>query len=247
MKIPQKIYPDRITNAIVEVRYTSKIPFEILVGLFFNALDDTYNYINKLNPTSKNQSEPDQIGIHLSSSQFLFYNDKIKIQLQPNSIVFNCIKSYILWSNYLPEIEKVLKQLLTTNGIESFVRIGLRYISEYPNIDLQSCIKFSFSFGMPEIQSKTYSFKSEFEYKGNKIVLNLHNKLPVLKNNSSNNLPDTQQLTLIDIDVIKSDIKFPAQDFQSLISNIDTVHSSEKEIFFKLLNDEFLNTLNPVY
>jgi hypothetical protein len=47
MKLPKKITPDRIKDAIVEVKYSSKYPFEVIVGLIFKALDDSYKYTNR--------------------------------------------------------------------------------------------------------------------------------------------------------------------------------------------------------
>lgn len=98
-------------------------------------------------PVNTQANIPLQISFPLTGHS-LFYTDKIKIQIQPNSIIFNCLNEYIGWNLYKIEIEKVLEQVSKSSVIEKFVRIGIRYISEYPNIDLQECVKFSFSFGM---------------------------------------------------------------------------------------------------
>jgi len=248
MKIPKKISPDRIKNAIIEIRYTSKTPFEILLGLIYKALDNSYNYVNRPSPTFAGQQVFEKSGIQIGFGfQPIFITKNILIQLQPNSISFNCLNNYISWSNYFPEIEKFLMQIIATNEIEVFNRLGIRYISEYPNIDLQSCTKFHFSFGMTEVVSKTYSFKSEFEYNGNKVVLNLHNKLPVLKNISTASDSEIQEISLIDIDIIKSDISYISTDYQSFLNDLNQLHNFENEIFFSILSDSFLATLNPIY
>ena len=44
---PTKITPDRIKSAIVELKYSSKLPFEVVIGLFYKVLDDTYTYVNR--------------------------------------------------------------------------------------------------------------------------------------------------------------------------------------------------------
>jgi hypothetical protein len=85
MKIPIKISPDRIKDAFVEVKYTSKVPFEVAVGMFYKSLDETYTYTNR---SIGKQQLPSAFPLNLSErleiqigSRPLFYNDKIKIEL----------------------------------------------------------------------------------------------------------------------------------------------------------------------
>jgi len=249
MNIPKKISPDRIKDAIVEVKYSTNIPFEVVIGMFYKSLDETYYYTNR--PLGKQQLTGvlpvnflEKIEIQIGN-RALFYNDKIKIELQPNSIIFNCLNDYISWDIYKPEIEKVLSQLSNAGVIETYTRVGVRYISEYPNIDLKDCVKFSFSFGMPDIVSDTYTFHSEFKNGGLRIILNLNNKLPIVNSkNPSTQLPITQ-ISNIDIDVIMENLALVNN--KELLESIETTHLKEKEVFFNLLNENFLASLNPVY
>lgn len=249
MKIPKKISPDRIKDSIVEIKYTSKLPFEVALGIFYKSLDDTYTYTNR--PVGKQQL-PNALPLNLLEkfeiqvgSRPLFFNDKIKIELQPNSIIFNSLNDYVSWDVYKFEIKKVLSQISMAGVVENYTRIGIRYISEYPNIDLKDCVKFSFSFGMPDIISDTFTFHSEFKQNDLRIILNISNNLSVLSPKSSSNQLAISQLSNIDIDVIMENIT--EQSFESLLSKIEVVHQKEKEVFFNLLSETFLATLNPIY
>jgi len=251
MKIPKKISPDSIKDSVVEIRYSSKIPFEVAIGFFYKSLDDTYNYTNRPIGIGKQQltnsipSNLQQIGIQIAN-RHLFYNEKIKIELLPNSIIFNCLDSYISWDIYQPEIEKTLSQITKAEIIENYTRVGLRYISEYPNLDLKDCLKFSFSFNMPEMKSKTYTFHSEFNQDNLKIILNLNNNIQIINSKSaSQNELGISSVSNVDIDVIMENIE--EKSLESLLSKIEIVHQKEKEIFFNLLTDKFLESLNPVY
>ncbi len=251
MKIPKHITPDNLKDAIVEIKYTASVPFEVAFGLFYKTFDDTYTYTNR--PIGNQQlpvpmpmpfNLPQELKISFGE-QTLFYNDKIKIELKPNSIIFNCLKEYITWDKYKPEIEKVLNQLTEAKIIENYTRIGIRYINVYPNIDLKNCIKFSFSFGMPEINSETYTFHSEFKVDDLRVNLNLNNKLQIISPKAFLNQVAIAPISIIDIDVIKEN--FSETDINKLLQNIEEVHIKEKDIFFNLLNENFLATLNPIY
>lgn len=245
MKIPKKISPDRIKDAIVEVRYSSSLHFEVIAGMFYQSLDDSYSYTNRpLHKTAPYQQNiaTGELTFALGG-QSIFYNDKIKIQVLPNSLVFNILNEYISWENYKPEIEKALKQLQKANVIEKFTRIGMRYISEYPNHDLGTCVKFNFTFGMPSVVSDKYLFQTEFQYDGFRVILNLKHNQPVISIREKNQV--SVATSTIDIDTISKD--FQITDLKQLLDIIDEVHQKEKEMFFNLLREDFLKTLNPEY
>jgi uncharacterized protein (TIGR04255 family) len=250
MKLPKKISPDSIKDALIEVKYSSEIPFEVLVGMFFNALDDSYRYTNRpLQPQGipgriAGSMTVQEVTINLGV-QSLFFNDRIQVKLLPNSIVFSCLKEYIGWESYKKEIETVLIQIFKSNQIQKFTRVGIRYISQYSQKELHSCIKFSFSFGIPQVKSNTYKFYSEFDLEKFKVLLNLHSLMPVLSEKDSNSAPSIVPTSVIDIDVIADNLSETT--LEGIFSILDNVHSKEKEVFFNLLKEEFLLTLNPEY
>ncbi len=246
MQLPNKITPDRIHQAIVEIRYESSLPFEILLGMFFNSLDKTYFYTT-VNPRVRNNIPLSQIQrglLNIDISQIHFYNEKIQVTIRPNAWTFSCIKEYIGWNNYLPEIEKVVKQFFDIDVINHVTRIGVRYISRYPSIPISEFINFSFSFGMPEVNSENYLFRSEFNKDDCKVLLNLHNNVRVAEPDDANSL-ELKIFSIVDIDVIKQG--FNEKEIKQIIKYIDNAHFTEKSVFFKLLKSDFLASLNPEY
>lgn len=247
MALPKRITPDSIREAIVEVKYLSPLPHELLPGIFFEAFDKGYTYTDRplkppiMSPGSVNS--PQQLNIQIGKPSLL-YNKKISIQFLPQSFVFTCLNQYIGWADYQPEIEKALKAIYSTGKIQMFTRIGLRYITEYIGKDLRDITKFEFQFGMPEIESVATAFKSEFLHQNNKVIINLNNKVPIFVNTKSNEFR-AQELSRIDIDVIKENLKINNTD--DLIKEIEQVHDTEKSMFFGMLKEDFLKTLNPEY
>lgn len=242
MKIPKSIAPDRIKDAIIEINFESDYPNEVNLGVFFSALKEDYKYTNKPLGTQQISSNAVNFNKEFTLSLggiSLFYNDNIKFQINNNSIAFNCIGDYILWENYSVEIEKVLKIIISTDIIKSFKRVGVRYISEYKNIDLKDSINFNFTFGFPEVVSNSYSFSTEFDLNEYKVVLNLNNNIPIIVNE---NVTPT---SVIDVDIIKMSLDI--DNFDDLFKIIKDAHTLEKEVFFKLIREDFLSKLDPKY
>ena len=242
MKIPKKITPDRIRDSIVEVRYSSELPYELIIGMFFSALDNSFHYTNRpleAKPTSEAPLINNNLTLRLGSHN-LFYNDLIKIQLQPGTIIFNCLNEYVSWSIYREQIKTVLSQLSSTDVFIEFTRIGVRFISDYPETNLDDCVKFNFSFGMESIESEQYSFKSEFKSEEIRVILNLGHSIP-RQIGEKGMIPTST----IDVDAILN--LSGTRNFEELIPLIDRVHDKEKEMFFTILKDDFLESLNPEY
>ncbi len=228
----------------MEVKFTSQLPYEIYLGQVYQSLDETYQYTNRPALGQKNiqlpVDVPRELKLNFGPPMSLFFNDKIKFEVQPGSIIFNCIDKYINWDLYFPEIIKVLNQIHKSNCVNFYNRIGIRYISEYPEADIKSITKFSFSFGMPEVSSENYSFRSEYKRDDFRVILNLSSKIPTVNAESHK-----KTISSIDIDIIKED--FEITNLDSLFKLIDQAHTIEKITFFNLLQEDFLKSLNPQY
>ncbi|MFD2966566.1 TIGR04255 family protein [Sphingobacterium bambusae] len=237
---PKSISPYRLRDAIVEVRYLSKLPLEILLGMFFTSLDESYKYQRRPVGPQSLPIDPSQQMQLVTGGNSLFYNDSIKFEFFPNSIVFNCLEEYLGWDKYFGEIKKVLHRIDKLAQFESYTRVGLRYISQYEGIDLRTVTKFEFSFGMPDVSSDNFQFRSEFDF-GDSIraVLGISNNLQVL---GADNL--AARLSTIDIDIIKP---IDVHTLDNLLKEIELVHEKEKEVFFNMLQPDFLAQLHPVY
>ncbi len=246
MILPKKITPDCILEAVIELKYEATVPNEILLGLIFDSFDMTYYYTNlPLAVNQPSQSAKRTVLLPVKSNEHIIYNDKISIRLASNAIIFSCLNQYIGWDDFFPEIEKALHSIMKITYITKWTRVGLRYLTEYENKDLKDCTKFKYEFGLSEIMSNHILFRSEFNYNGSKIVLNLSNNLPVFKPTIDRNTMEMIAVSRIDIDVINSELKI--KEVLELLPIIEDAHIKEKEIFFSIVNKEFLESLNPQY
>lgn len=238
LKMPKKITPDSIKQAVVEIRYTSDLPFEVIIGFMYKGLDDSYIY--------KTASVEHTI---------LFYNNIINIKVAPGSIVFICPDKYIGWQLFEQEIEKALTQFLSSGFIKNVTRVGVRYISEYQDKNLEACTNLNIKVGLTtDFQNNVFTFMTQYYSEGFRVGINLGNNMPTLPEELDIDLKDlttnkitipTRPVSLIDIDVIRENMELLA--LNDIILVINKTHEKQKEVFFSLLNSDFLNTLNPEY
>jgi uncharacterized protein (TIGR04255 family) len=243
MQIPVKITPDRIRDSIVQVFFKSDIPFEPLIGFCYAALEKSgWKYTNR-----QPVFEP-QKGIVIElvpAPQHFFVKDNVRLQLFPNqSFAFNCINKYIGWKEYGGHIRSVIDGFFATGHFTQFNRIGIRYISEFANIDVLQKIMFNAT--VPAVSGQVVSSTYRFVIEENEVTKNIQigNKLPVNAVLQPGSEP-VNFVSLLDVDIVSKGLAI--KDIETLWQEIDNLHTTEKITFFGLLTDEFLQSLNPEY
>jgi uncharacterized protein (TIGR04255 family) len=241
MKIPTKITPDRIRDSIVQIFFESDIPFLPRIGYFHSyLLSMNYDFVSG-NSNNENSAE-----IDLSFINHLFVCNQagVKINLHPNgSIIFNCISNYIGWSKYSAEIHNVLKKMFEAGIIKSVNCIGVRYTSEFPNINIMDNVKFDYVYDLGKKQVKSSRFNVELLDGQNRVILNLVSNAPIASFVAEEGI--VEKLSLIDIDVINDSLSIT--DVNKLQEEVFSIHEVQKSTFFNLLKEDFLKQLNPEY
>jgi len=251
IRLPKKITPAKIRESIVQVYFGSEIPFEPLVGYLFSILNTGFGleYLNRPLPPLRQLAvdrinQPEKVELMVGPRHF-FFNEEIKIQLQPGgSLVFNCVDEYLGWTQYSDYIRRVLAKLSDSGIITQYYRVGVRYISEFANVDILDKVNFSVNSSVLNSAPMSGSFRVEWKDDPYRIILNLGTKLaqqPVLQHEVEN----VEFVSLIDIDIIHEHLEQPK--FNHFWETVEKAHLKEKEIFFTLLRQDFLETLNPEY
>lgn len=241
MKIPKKITPDYLKDTIVQLVFNPGIPPELVLGEFKSLMDDDFTFV-----ASKRMPIPIQVpGLPSIVQQNYFFTNKtneIKVEITENVIIFNCLQKYIGWTKYFPIIESTIDKLLRNGTIQNIKRIGLRFISEYPEIRIFDKLNLGLKIDIPNIRFEATQIRSEYKDEQFKIILNIANELT--RTIKEPGKPD--KFSIIDIDVI-SLFDEPVGEKNVVMSIIDKSHFKQKTIFFSLLSEIFLKDLNPEY
>lgn len=234
MKLPKTINPCPILDALFEIRFTSKTHPSAIFGMIYNVLQNDFPRVENLPilqlPEAVRATDPN----FRFKPHYRISNDKFVTQIGSDVITIGSFPVYAGWDVFSRQIFSILDRIEKIGIIDSVIRIGIRYINFFENdifkdIDLRICI------GDNDIAYKNTIIRTEIEQESFKSSLQVANNV-----NHNNKMG-----SIIDIDTYtESNLKDFFASKEVLISG---GHSKEKELFFSLLKEEFLKTLNPSY
>lgn len=243
MNIPRKISPDNLKDTLVQVIFNSGVSPELILGSFNHLFSDLYSF-KTTSPKKRDLKITGTEGIifePIEKGFFLDKSERIKLDISGNAIVFNTYQGYILWENYFPVIEETIVKLFSFGIIKEVTRIGIRYISQFDNVNLFDSLNLNLSLNIPNSSLESTQLRTELNENDFKIILTLINKINQIQGQHVSGL----NASIIDIDVIQ--LPNALLDSNSTLAAINSGHIKQKETFFSLLKPEFLASLNPEY
>lgn len=238
IRIPKKITPDPILESVVELRFKTNLPSDAIFGMLYNKLNEMFPNSYESLPILQ---LPEAVRLQDKNLEFSphhkFKNENFQVNIGPKVIAIISLKPYSGWKAYFSVIESIIKYVIQQNFIQEVSRIGVRYIDFFEEINIFDHLKFKMD-GFP-FPSKQSSYTTAFQYEKFMTNLQVSNSSQILIKNKvcNGSIFDTDTYIETNIPVNKSDIL-------DIISN---AHTIEKKIFYSLIKDSFIQTLNPEY
>lgn len=234
MALPKAINPCPILDALFEIRFTTKIHPSAVFGMIYNALQVDFPKVENLPilqlPEAVRATDPN----FKFKPHYRISNERFVTQIGPDVVTISSFPNYAGWDEFSTQIFSILDRIEKVGIVSSVSRIGIRYINFFDNdifkdIDLKVCI------GDNDIAYKNTIIRTEIEQESFKSSLQVANNA-----NHNNKLG-----SIIDIDT------FTESNLTDFFTNKETLisdgHNKEKELFYSLLKEDFLKTLNPTY
>lgn len=236
MKVPSKVDPCPIHEAVMEVRFDSGFPEEAIFGIIYQQLNaDDFEQAISLPVISL----PKDIRIAHPGLKYQPHyrlvsknNDRI-LQIGPNVFSFAVTNTYPGWKSFLHDIKEMLERLNSSKTVKVITRMALRYLNFF-EFDILSLSNLNFQLigeNQPiNLLEKNMSFKIDIPEGEFNNTLTLNNNAIIQKEG----VPISG--TLIDIDTY---FEAPIVDFFERCEELlEKCHSSEKKLFFSLLPDD---------
>lgn len=230
MQIPKSIDPDFLKDTIVEIRYLSDLPYEVLIGTAYKILKNIgFDYAAHTSPSKSTLKEI------IISNEHHFLRQNVRVTFKPGSLVFNFHKVYPKWDIYFKSIKEVITQIYNDEIITKILRSGLRYINFFKETNVFDIIKPNWRINLADFKTRRSNIKTELFHEDYRVIINVGNDNPM-----------QADLSIIDIDVIME--KSLGIDFDELLPIIDKSHKIEKEIMFShIVKKEYLENKKVKY
>jgi uncharacterized protein (TIGR04255 family) len=234
MSLPINISPCPILDALVEVRFSSKINANAVFGLIYNVLQKDFEKVESLPilqlPDVVRTSDPN----FRYKPHYRILNSDFVIQIGPDVLSISSFPKYVGWNLFSETIFNVLLMIEKIGIINKIERIGIRYVNFFENnifdkINLDVCI------GSAKILYKNTVVRTEIEQGEYGSTLQIANN--AINNGILGSIIDIDTFTISNLQTF----------FDRKTEIINNGHTKEKELFYSLLKPDFLNTLNPKY
>jgi len=239
-KIPKSISPTPIISASIEIKFNLNCPNEAVFGKFYDILKDKYNKYTKYPITNI----PEQIRVQdglVETPYYRFYNDfAFSVLVAPKLFVFvytkNESQNYPGWSEFIyDEVTELYERLFALDIVKDVYRLGIRYNDFFKDINIFEHT----TLNLVDSQNKRLD-EIPTQIIQTKKIKNTINNIAI----SNNALVNKDKGSMIDIDTFLIDLK----DFQKNYKTyLQESHQINKELFYSVLKDDFILTLNPKY
>lgn len=244
-RIPLKIDNPPLVEAIIELRFTSRIPGDLLVGQLHALFSDDFPTVIKLAAAdipSQLRSVDQNIRY---APHYSLEDEKYRIGIGTNVISIACKIDqetlYPGWAAFSSVFESCIEKFSNSPQlkIDDFERIGIRFINKLEIGNLWSITNLKLDSPFDTSDAKESEFYLGLTIEENSIKSNLR----VAAN--ANIVVDGKiaSATIIDVDsYIEAAIPL-----NEIIANADKAHERTKFVFFNVLEDEYVKSFNPEY
>lgn len=240
--MPLKIKNCPIEEAVFEVRFSSIFPSEAVFGVFYQIINQNFSGAQLIPqpilqlPEAVRQSDPNLT--YQSHHRLQLGNQGISIG--PKVLAFSNQKPYIGWLEWSTFIERVVRQLISSRVFGVIERTGLRYINFFEQ-QLFDIANVEVKVIDSHLDSQSTTVRSEILDQGFIKVLQLANNVTI------NSAGKTYTGSALDIDILRN-LGVENDAFGVALSDVmEALHSKEKELFFNILKQDYVETLLPIY
>lgn len=242
MKIPTKLNLCPIIESVFEIRFDSVLDANIVFALIYGKLKDDFPRVETLPlselPASMRDADPN---LKYQPAYKLHYkdNENIVLQISAKAVGFSFSPEYCGWNDFSSFVIRYLNKIKEIGVISRVIRIGFRVINFIEgNVFDGEKINLKISLKDEEIPYKETSIKTIFSDG------DCHSITMIFNEAQLKSVAPTKKGSVIDIDTFSVNCKNFFEDASSYLEN---VHSAEKKVFFNLLTENYLKSMQPIY
>jgi len=239
-RLPKKIEECPIKEAVFEIRYFSECPVDAIFGILYAAIKDSFTE----EPVSLPVLQlPEAIRERDPNLKYQAYHKITKgnmcLNIGPRVLAFANSDTYEGWTEWSEFFYTLLEKIKTVEVLNKIERMGLRYINLFDG-NIFDKVKLEVKINDRILREESTNLRTEIIDDDFVKILQIGNSVNIAKNDMVNNG------SVIDIDILH-DINDTSDFLANYRDVIEKAHVKEKELFFSLLEESFLEELKPDY
>ena len=218
-----------IENSIVVFYYNTPYHWTHIQKMVVEAFANEGENLDEYPLVNEKEMNPDG-----DAQKVCFSTGELKLLVEGKRISFNCVSSYPGWEAYRRFIRIAMRAI--PNEELQFLSVGVRYISRYENIPI-----------FPKLDGQV-SLNQYQDVNGAEI------RFPIREIGNITGLVRVTNMLLskdggtsssyADVDIRK---EHHTNSVDEIIDICEEIHYKEKQYFFKLISNDFVQELGPVY
>lgn len=240
MEQPLYLEHDGIKDSLVEIGVVTNYKIQHLNEILLKGLNLKYDNAFNIIPIRERKNSDNGDTIIVENA--MCASDLYKVQVTGDKICFDIVEHYTGWPDYSAFIYSCIDIL--KECILDVVSVEVRYISTFDEVSIFDNVA-----GLIKLERYPRFAGSEFNFqfgiagqparhvKGAYAVVRLKNNIPDLKERSTTSVVDVQ--VMADLNNYDGLSRYR--------QNLENIHTQEKNIFFSLLSDPFIQSLKPHY
>lgn len=236
--VPKKIDNDGLVDSLVVLDFETDYNIKKLETELDKFLNEKLTS-NEFAKTPLRKKDLESFPNYANSTNVFYSNGELKVFIDDNKFVVNSLAHYPGWEVLGKFVYGLIDKFFE---IVHFKNVGVRYISLMKNESFVENMDGAIRFNHFNVfNGAEYNFscaaKSDDGLNDAKVVVHLTEKA----------LINGMLASVVDVEVTTNLINYNLQTKKDIFSHIQYCHGVEKDVFFRLLSDNYINAHNPVW
>jgi uncharacterized protein (TIGR04255 family) len=241
MRIPKKISPSPIVEAVAEIRFENELPSEVIFGKLYGELSDQYGKTEQLPilqlPAQLRDTQPEL----KYAPHYRLRSDNFLVTIGQRVISINRIsqkEKYNGWDEFFVAIQVVLEKVKKLGFASEIERVSVRYINFFDEkvptvLNLEVGL---FAQKVDQYNDLTLAINRDVDTETNVHIL-------MSSNAKIESEGEAREGLVFNVEAIKH----TQTTIDQAASVVDGLHKHVEETFFTALQEQYLTTLSPEY
>jgi len=245
-KLPTRLGIEPLIEALWELRFKPRhdAAAAVLIGRLLSAFGSSESVPQRLPaadlPLQMRDMSPDlRYAVTLR-----FWNGRFFISVGERSVVLSCPRPYVGWKAFKAQIEALAVEVRRSDVVENCERMSLKYIDivELGDKPALEWLDADIRLGEHRVQGQATALRTELVSEDciHLVQVGLPTEAKAVSGEMAKGV-------MVDVDSVVTNNHESAKFWDSLPTALESVHGSNKKLFFSLLTKETLKALKPEY